>query len=167
MRMLLLSGFASISLASLAYVVHRISLAVTRLTGGRKAKVASLANQQPVGRVMSYAEYLERMSELRPRETADLVDELSSIVGDLRHSGVEDESVEEVEIAILSDVVDPVLRMLEALRSEDPLPRDVSKAIQAARDRVRSLREQRRASRSEAASSEARDLLTRLRGAPS
>ncbi len=163
-RMLLLSGAASVSLASIAYMVHRISNGIARLTGSRKDKVAALSDQQPVGRVMSYAEYLERMSTLRPRDTEALVDELSSIVGDLRHSGAEDGSVEEVEIAILSDVVDPVLRMLEALRPEDPLPRDVSRAIQAATARVRALREQRRATRTEAASSEARYLLDRLRG---
>ncbi len=40
-RMLLLSGFASVSLASVAYVVHRISNGIASLTGGRKAKVAA------------------------------------------------------------------------------------------------------------------------------
>ena len=162
-RMLLLSGAATASLASMAYIVHRVSVGLKWLTGGRNNRVAELADQQPAGRIMTYQDYLGRMAVLRPRETQALVEELVSIVDDLRHAGEEDTSVEEVEIAILSDVVDPVLRMLEALRPQDPLPKEVSLAISAATARVRSLREQRRASRSEIATSEARYLLERLR----
>lgn len=147
--------------ALVIYVRHLARRALRRVAGSvRGRRPGSVAPVRKGGKMPTLQESLERMSILRPQETERLVRLLGDLTGDLGHG---DGTRWEIEAHLMSDVVDPVLHMLEALRPRDAVPKEAREALAAAADRVQRLGEQNRADRIAAASGEAKNLLERLR----
>lgn len=158
MRFAVLLGIVAFGAGVLAYLVHMVSGWISALMGMFRRRPP--APPPPLnGRMPDLPESVARLSALRQRETADFVQSLEGISRDFRRGGSPDH---EFEGRLMADIVDPVLRMVEVLDVEDPVPRPVTDALAAATARIEALRRERREGRIAVASDEAEDILSRL-----